>query len=165
MALNTPPDIVINATLGTVSGVPRSTASGMTGKLRFELAVLDAEELWPLVGEESFDLTFGDAELGDGYSISGLYIRPDADGVSRAFANFIAPETTAPALGLLFSRSLVGTSHVLRLIRNQTKISDQLTTPAPEVLHEPCPFPGCVMLIDHDGAHVIREVDADLLPN
>lgn len=159
MSLVTPPDISIIATLGTVSGVPRSTASGMTGKLRFEIAVGDAEELVELVGQEAFDITFDGAQIGEGYSISGLGIRPDANGDSRAFVNLIAPETTAPKLALLFANNLIGKSGHLVLTRRQTTINDQLTRRATDP--EPCPYPACQLQADHPGDHVLED---DLLP-
>lgn len=120
-------NIHCQATCQSATGIKGNTAAGMTGKVKFEIALTDAEDLMPLIGQESFGLTFGQAGLGEGWTISGITARPDADGNSRAFLVMVAPETSAPAMGLLFSRSLIGTHGPLVLERNQQTISAMLT--------------------------------------
>jgi hypothetical protein len=130
MTLKPPPDIELQATCGTVSVSKGSTESGSTGKVQFEVIPESADQLVPLLNKESFELTFAQDGLGDGYSIGGLRFRPDADGSARAFVTFVAPESSLPALALLIAHSRIGTKAKLVLTRNQTTISDQLTRKA-----------------------------------
>ena len=128
--LKAPEEIDLMATCGTISVSKGSTESGSTGKVSFEIIPESAANLAPLLNKESFDLTFHQDHLGDGYSIAGLRLRPDADGAARAFVTFVAPESALPALALLIAHSRVGTRAKLVLARHQTTVSDQLTRKA-----------------------------------
>ena len=158
MALNLPTDIELMATCGTISVSKGSTESGSTGKIQFEIIPDSADQLVPLLNKESFDLTFAQDGLGDGYSIAGLRFRPDADGSARAFVTFVAPESALPRLSLLIAHSRVGTRAKLVLARNQISINDQLTRKADD---EPTPIVGRV---GHKGV-TVEALDDDLLPN
>ena len=176
MDLKPPPDIELLATCGTISVSKGSTESGSTGKVSFEVIPESADQLVPLLNKESFDLTFAQDGLGDGYSIAGLRFRPDADGSARAFVTFVAPESALPALALLIAHSRVGTRSKLVLTRKQTTLSDNITTakaddPVPHrnrvvAADDACPAPGCILPADHPGDHDMQDVDDEaLLPN
>ena len=122
--------IKLDATCGTVSVSKGSTASGANGKVTFEVGVAEAAGLSAHLDKESFRLHFVDDDLGDGYTISGLRIRPDADGGARAFVTFVAPETVTPAMALLIAHGKVGRGGKLTLDRSQTTLDDQLTMKA-----------------------------------
>jgi hypothetical protein len=154
--LNAPPDITLMATCGTVSVSKGSTETGSTGKVTFEVIPESAEQLVPMLNKESFELAFAQDGLGDGYSVGGLRFRPDADGSARAFVTFVAPESSLPALALLIAHARIGTKGKLVLTRNQTTISDQLSTRAEDPA---CPFPGCTKAADHSGPHSDNLID------
>jgi hypothetical protein len=134
----------------------------MTGRLKFEVDIDAASELLPLIGQESFELTFSGAALGDGFSIVDLDSRPDADGNTRHFLRLVVPETTAPALGLLFSRSLIGTKGKLVLSRNQATMSDQITTAKADDGATPDTMPPAGR--HFTGSSTATEAEDDLLP-
>lgn len=162
MAVNTPEDIQIKATLKSVSAAKGSTASGATGKLNFECHMGAGEQLFPLVGAESFQVTFGKTDLGEGMSLATVRSRPDENGISRAFFVLLVPETLMPALGLLFSRSLIGTNADLVLGRTQTTLDDQLTRKADEP-EGACPFETCILPALHTGKHRLQENEPQTL--
>ena len=128
MDLKPPPDIELMATCGTISVSKGNTASGATGKVTFEVDPTEVAELGTLFNKESFGLTFHGDDLGDGYSVSGLRVRPDADGAAKAFVSFIAPESSTPAMSLLIAHKASGVKASLVLTRKQTTISDNITT-------------------------------------
>jgi hypothetical protein len=160
-----PPNIELMATCGTVTVSKGSTEGGPVGKVTFEVIPESAVKLSELLGKESFELTFSQNGLGDGYSIAGLRLRPDANGSPRAFVTFVAPETVTPAMSLLIAHRLIGTKAKLILERRQTTMNDQLTRKADEAVDtgakDPCPFPGCTENALHPGKH---KVPADYAP-
>jgi len=129
MDLKPPNDITINASLGPVKVSPRSTASGMKGELRFDISQEDAAIMVPFVGSESFAITFHQTDIGDGYTLAPLTIRPDAGGSGAvATMKLLCPETSVQAMALLIARSLVGAKGKLVMSRAQTTMSDNITT-------------------------------------
>ena len=120
-------DIAVMATCGPVSVRPSSTSGGVRGSVRFEMPLDTAEDLMSAIGQRAFDVTFAKAGLGDGYTISRVSGRPDADGAARAFVDFQAPETATPKLGSLLSRGLVGTAGKLVLGSSQVTMDEILT--------------------------------------
>ena len=162
MAVKTPDDMEFLATCGTISVSKGSTESGSTGKVQFEIIPESAVTLAPLLNKESFDLTFAQDGLGDGYSIAGLRLRPDADGAARAFVTFVAPESALPALALLIAHSRVGTRAKLVLARHQTTLDDQLTRKADEP-EGSCPFETCILPALHTGKHRLEQNEPQTL--
>ena len=154
--LKAPADIELMATCGTISVSKGSTESGASGKIQFEIIPESAIQVAPLLNKESFDLTFAQDGLGDGYSIGGLRFRPDADGAARAFVTFVAPESALPRLALLIAHSRVGTRAKLVLARHQTTLDDQLTRKADEPAGN-CPFETCILPALHTGKHRLEE--------
>lgn len=119
-------DVVSEATLGDVTGSPPSTKGGMRGTVSFEVSQEIGSQLFAVLGQRAFDLTFAKCHLGDGYSAASVRGRPDAKGEARAFVVFNAPEEGAPKLGGLFTRGLIGRKATLVIGRSQVTMADLL---------------------------------------
>jgi hypothetical protein len=130
--LKSPDKIEIMATCLSVSVSKGNTESGATGKVQFQLVPESAAALAGKLNSDSFDVTFAQEGLGDGYSIVGIRFRTDANGAPVAFMTLLAPETTMPALSLLLAHSKVGTNAKLVMESHQTTMEDQLTRKADE---------------------------------
>ena len=154
--LKAPDDIEINATCLSVSVSKGNTESGATGKVQFQLIPESAAELAAHLNSESFEVTFAQEGLGDGYTIVGIRFRTDANGSPVAFMTLLATQTAMPALALLLAHDKIGTNAKLRLESHQLKISDQLTRKADEPVGS-CPFETCILPALHTGKHWLKE--------
>lgn len=123
-------DVKLAATCAGVSGRPASTTGGARGAVKFEIDSTEAQRFFDAMGQTAFDLTFDKAHLGDGYSVTAVSGRPDADGDGRAFVSFSAPETSMKALGSLFTRGLIGKHGTLLCGTSQVTMNELLTTRA-----------------------------------
>jgi hypothetical protein len=154
--LKTPKPVSIMATCLSVSVTKGNTESGATGKVNFQLIPESAAELTSRLNSDSFDVTFAQEGLGDGYTIVGIRFRTDANGSAVAFMTLLAPESSMPALSLLLAHSRIGSNAKLVMESHQLAISDQLSRKADED-DGPCPFAGCTLRALHSGKHKLEE--------
>lgn len=118
------------ATLASLSAAPGSTSGGPKATLKFEIGREAGELLMEAIGEQAFDVTFAKSALGDGFSVSNVTARPDADGAGRCFVTFVVPENQVSKLGLLFKQNLIGRSGDLLLGHSQVTMEDLLAKKA-----------------------------------